>query len=324
MKWFYADQGQQIGPIEDADLDRLLNEGKIKPETLVWYEGLANWQPLSQARAAAQSGTQPAAPQPGGSRCASCGKLFPPSELISIGGRDICGTCKPAFVQRMQEGAALPDSGEERDGPAWEKRETLGLMPAIVETVKGVLMQPAETFAKMKREGGLRAPLIYNILIGSAGGIVGALYRLIIQSLHLMPQATKASPIALGAMTTGMLIGLMIFMPVLIALGSFVSAGITHLCLMMLGGAKRPFETTFRVVCYASGSAAVLQVVPVCGAMVYGIWNIVSESIGLAKAHEISTGKAVAAVLLPMIVCCGLVMVVAFAAIGVAAGMSRH
>lgn len=95
-----------------------------------------------------------------------------------------------------------------------------------------------------------------------------------------------------------------ILMPAFIAVGSFFGAGILHLALMVLGAAKQPFETTFRTYCYVQGAAGVLQVVPLCGAMVSGIWALVSLCIGLSKTQEISVGKAVLAVLLPTIVCC--------------------
>jgi hypothetical protein len=78
---------------------------------------------------------------------------------------------------------------------------------------------------------------------------------------------------------------------------------------MLLGCARQPFETTFRVYVYAQGSGAALQVVPVLGAIVGGIWGLVSCCIGTARAQEIPTGKATLAVLLPMFVCCGLAII---------------
>ena len=57
--------------------------------------------------------------------------------------------------------------------------------------------------------------------------------------------------------------------------------------------------------------------VPICGGFAAGVWNIVLECIGLARAHETDTGKAVTAVLLPVIVCCGGIIL-----IGVVAGVS--
>ena len=99
--------------------------------------------------------------------------------------------------------------------------------------------------------------------------------------------------------------GYILFVPVIVIVGMFIGSGILHLCLMIVGGAKKPFETTFRVVCFSSGSTYLLSMIPFCGGMIAGVWNIVLECIGLARAHEIDTGKAVLAVLLPLIVCCG-------------------
>jgi hypothetical protein len=96
-----------------------------------------------------------------------------------------------------------------------------------------------------------------------------------------------------------------VLIPVLVIMGMFIWSGILHLCLMIVGGAKKPFETTFRVVCFSSGSTSLLSMIPICGGWIAGVWNIVLECIGLARSHETDTGKAVLAVLLPMIVCCG-------------------
>jgi hypothetical protein len=44
--------------------------------------------------------------------------------------------------------------------------------------------------------------------------------------------------------------------------------------------------------------------VPVCGGLVTLIYLIVLATIGLARAHQTTTGKAVMAVLAPIILCC--------------------
>ena len=84
-----------------------------------------------------------------------------------------------------------------------------------------------------------------------------------------------------------------------------IGSAVLHLCLTLVGGAKRDFETTFRVLCFSAGSAYPLMIVPICGGLISGIWCLVCECIGLAKAHDTTTGKALLAVLLPVIVCCG-------------------
>lgn len=42
-EWFYASEGQPIGPVSLQELQRLAFFGKIFPDTLVWTEGMENW-----------------------------------------------------------------------------------------------------------------------------------------------------------------------------------------------------------------------------------------------------------------------------------------
>jgi len=42
--WFYASEGQQQGPYPEIQLRELLARGTLTADTLVWTEGMANWQ----------------------------------------------------------------------------------------------------------------------------------------------------------------------------------------------------------------------------------------------------------------------------------------
>lgn len=113
MNWYYAEQGQQTGPVSEEQLDELLRNGKIQPETLVWHEGMAAWATYREAK----GGTLP----PGASGtvtegvseavCAECGKVFPIDETIRHGNARVCAACKPVFLQKLQEGASV-NTGE--------------------------------------------------------------------------------------------------------------------------------------------------------------------------------------------------------------------
>jgi hypothetical protein len=321
MNWYYEQSGQRQGPVPDAELDRLLATGVITQSTLVWCEGMADWAPLGQARATSSEGTPP----PGWIRCTATGRSFPPSEIVYIDGKPYSAAAKPAVVQGLMQSGALPAAGEEgRTGPAWEQRAELGIVKAAWESTKAVLLEPAAAFATMKRDGGLGAPLLYVVLLGTVGGIAGLGYNLALNlgtQSFIPPEVRQQQanlPFAAG-MTVGMFLIFAVLMPALIALGMFIGAGLLHVSLMICGGAKQPFETTFRTYCYAQGSASLLQVIPLCGAMAGGIWALVCVCIGLSKTHEIGVGRAVLAVLLPAIVCCvggALIMGAAFAAIG--------
>jgi hypothetical protein len=100
MNWFYAEGNQQNGPVSDSQLDELLRSGKISPATLVWREGMSQWQPLNVARAGAQPGMV----------CIECGRTFPPDEIIRLNNSPVCAQCKPIFLQRMAENAPTPSA----------------------------------------------------------------------------------------------------------------------------------------------------------------------------------------------------------------------
>jgi hypothetical protein len=46
-EWFYADQGQQCGPVTFEELQRRATAGQLRPSDLVWRPGLDEWLPAS-------------------------------------------------------------------------------------------------------------------------------------------------------------------------------------------------------------------------------------------------------------------------------------
>lgn len=121
MNWHYAEQGQQIGPVDDAQLAELVRIGKVNADTLVWRDGLADWMPYGQVGSGLTSveakpnplesaPTSPAG-NPTEAACSECGKLFPVDEMIRHGNARICASCKPVFMQKLSEGAKI-ETGE--------------------------------------------------------------------------------------------------------------------------------------------------------------------------------------------------------------------
>ncbi len=43
QKWWYEQDGEQRGPVSEAEIINLINSGFIKPETLVWKQGIEHW-----------------------------------------------------------------------------------------------------------------------------------------------------------------------------------------------------------------------------------------------------------------------------------------
>ncbi len=73
--WYYAKNGEQMGPVEDRAMEHLVREGIVTPETLVWKPGMKDWAPagsvgLAQPRASPPpisppvTGAGPSAPPP--------------------------------------------------------------------------------------------------------------------------------------------------------------------------------------------------------------------------------------------------------------------
>jgi len=108
MDWYYAVGADHKGPVSEEEFQRLVQQGVVTSQTLVWHEGMANWQP--------HGGTPPPMPADlaaGGSVCSGCGLIFSGSDVISLAGGLYCAACKPLALQRLKEGGAASTAVEE-------------------------------------------------------------------------------------------------------------------------------------------------------------------------------------------------------------------
>lgn len=193
--------------------------------------------------------------------------------------------------------------GATRTGPPWEAGPAS--FNGFIATAKEVLLDPTAFFTRMRREGGLGGPLVYG-LIGLSLGMIFSFVSQRFFSRFGIP----GIPLEAREMVGGM-IGLLLlvcFAPVLAIITLFLGSALYHVLLLLFGGSRFPYETTFRVVCYAAGSTSLVHIIPVCGGLIGAVWNIVVSIIGLARAHETTTGKAAAAVLVPIVICCAVLI----------------
>src|SRR6476646_3704668 len=266
--------GTSLGTFSEEDVRTGLRSGRFLATDLGWRDGMATWQPLAQIPEFAQDIPAAGAAVPPQPQATSFGSIPP---LTAAGAR-----------------SGLP----------WDDRQQKGFFTAFIETLQMVLTRPAEAFTVMKREGGFGEPLIYGVVGGSVGAIVAFLFSLLLHSFGVFAGQRNALGVMAG-MGIGS-IGFIVLIPLGIVIVLFIGAGIVHLCLMIVGGANQPFETTFRVLAFTQGSTGVLQLIPVCGGFIAAVWGIVVNCIGLARAHETDTGRAVLAIFLPLVLCCGL------------------
>lgn len=63
-KWYYAEQGNRVGPLDWREIERLHGGGAIGPKTLVWRQGMPDWQPLGSVIASVAPQPPPLSPPP--------------------------------------------------------------------------------------------------------------------------------------------------------------------------------------------------------------------------------------------------------------------
>jgi len=114
VNWYYAQNSERIGPIDQAEFDRLVQSGVINPSTLVWREGMPNWLAHGELSAPPQMNVGPA-PAGGGIRCVECGGFFPQDQVIRLGPGYVCAACKPIVVQKMGEGVMTSGADQIRN-----------------------------------------------------------------------------------------------------------------------------------------------------------------------------------------------------------------
>ncbi|HKC13692.1 MAG TPA: YIP1 family protein [Vicinamibacteria bacterium] len=213
-------------------------------------------------------------------------------------------------------------------GTPWERRAQIGFVNALIDTTRGVLTGPTAFFRSMPVMGGIGAPLGYGVIVGYIGLVAQALYQAIFRSVLGSGLGSLAGRPEWERLATTLQSGLglviqVILGPAILTVGLFLSAGIVHLMLMLLGGARRNFEATFRVACYAE-APALFALLPFCGGIVGVVYRLVLYIIGLAEAHQIGKGTSAAAVLLPiLLVCCCCAAAIAISVGGLAALVSR-
>ena len=230
--------GATLGVFEEEKVREGLSTGEFIGTDLGWMEGMPTWRPLSELEEFPRAAASATTGADGGCRCSS--------------GRG-SGRCRAVTTART--------------GLPWENRERGSMLNALIDTLMMVLTRPGEAFSIMKREGDFVDPLIYAMIMGIVGALVGLGFSLIMNSFGFMGDRRSG----IGALF-GMGIAFDLLCPSLYPSSfsssfSFVGAAITHVCLMIVGGANQPFETTFRVLCYAGGSSNALQLIPVCGGL---------------------------------------------------------
>lgn len=260
---------QPLGEFTPEEVAEGLQNGKFLPTDLAWREPMPAWKALSEWD------NLPVI------------KVEPPPLVESV---------------TIPAAEATPETSTVE--PAWERRASLGILPALFATVQQILSTPTFTFRSMPKTGGLQGPLFFYLIIATVTTWVSIVYQA--AYFHFDPEALKQLPkTATPELIMGSQIAMAVLAPGFAAIGAFLLSAVFHFVLKALG-TDSTYESTFRVFCYVTGTAAVLQLVPICGVYLTLAVQIVFLTIAFREVHRVSTWQASFGATLPIILCCGL------------------
>lgn len=203
-------------------------------------------------------------------------------------------------------GGAPPPQGPSALAPIPWEDPSIGFFAGFYESLRLLIASPRKAFERVGTKSLIARPLGFAILIGWPGIVASTLWDIALKSQmeEWMPWAAEQRWERSPTMEIAFALAAPCWLPVVL----LIAAAILHLFLWMVGGAKRRLVDTFRVLCYAQVSS-LFALLPLCGSLIAGIWYLVLEVIGFSAVHRISTGRAVFAVVLPLLLCCGCVAI---------------
>ena len=176
----------------------------------------------------------------------------------------------------------------------WEARTSWLDLVAFWRTSKNILFRPAATFTAINYEAGVRSSLVYLLVYGSLGQIIGRYWFTLLGIQYGILEGNAL------ANTLHFAVGVLLTPIVLLAV-ILVVAGLVHFVLRILRATRRPFSATFQVVAYASGAISLVNVIPIVGRFIMPLWALVLYFVGLAKAHQTSKTRVFFALLAPLV-----------------------
>ena len=233
-------------------------------------------------------------------RCARCQQLLRvPAE--SLGNNARCPGCQ--LLMQIPEPRGKTAAREDgRTGLPWEQPGA-GIS-SLFRTALLVCFKPSLAFGQMQRQGSLWIPIRYSLFclqIGFCGTIFWQGISAPAWLPILVPSAAEfhVALVIVAGIAAAMLL---VVAPLMATLGNLMTAGMLHLCLIIAGGSRYPFATSFRIACYTHSSLLLwLLFIPV-GELAFGVWNVALQVFAIHRAHEVPMGRAVLAAVLPMVV----------------------
>ncbi len=169
-------------------------------------------------------------------------------------------------------------------------------MVALVDKAVGILFHPEETFRQLRDEPVGDAFVVYGILLV----IYAVLSSLIAWGGILLFFSLNPFANRFGHFPAVSFPLLVIGTIVLFLVGLVIGGAILHLFVSLVGG-RKGLEQTLKAVMYSSTPIFVLGWIPIVG-LLAALYALFLEILAVRELHQISTGRAVLAVLLPLLI----------------------
>ncbi len=126
MDWYYVKEGQPIGPVSEKNFHHMVRTGVVLCDTLIWREGMTEWQPCSRVQlegmSAPVTGTAGWSPGEAEAVCAHCRQFFPAKQGKRFGANWVCAGCQPEYLKNNPGAAPL----------RWHEYAWIGLPLALI------------------------------------------------------------------------------------------------------------------------------------------------------------------------------------------------
>jgi hypothetical protein len=213
----------------------------------------------------------------------------------------------PAEGPGFQAAAAAPPEPGTAGPIPWEDPR-LPRLPALIQTLRELLLKPRDFFRRLGRNSGGEA-LAFGLITGTAGLLAGLFW-----STLFYAAASRAVAAAWGLpQLQGAGAGWTLFLIVAAPAFNLVNLALGAACLwgaVGLSGGGRNFNPAWRIYCYAQG-AMLAGIIPLLGMPLAGFWVLYLVYLGVQAVFETSPGRALGVLVLFLVLQVFLVLLLA-------------
>ena len=222
---------------------------------------------------------------------------------------DACPLCGALLTAQA---AAVGVDGVTGPVVAWED-PSVSFPANFVRTWNGFIAAPSRFFASVPFDNPVARPLLFYLIIA----IAAAFFSLLVTAAMGVPESFNETLATydLGFEMSPGALALVVFFatPFVLLFALLINSLVVHLFVVMLIRERRTLGATVRVMCYSIAPYPVAAI-PIIGPMASSVWITVLVILGLREAHRTTSGRAAAAVLIPLAILVGFyILLIAFA-----------